>query len=77
MSARHHFKRRLEMIEAKVVNDKVNMKLKGAPIDLLVEIQLLNLDALEAVAKFSNVDVKQLAKEMARILIETIEERGD
>ena len=65
------------MIEAKVVNDKVNMKLKGAPIDLLVEIQLLNLDALEAVAKFSNVDVKQLAKEMARILIETIEERGD
>lgn len=65
------------MIEAKVVNDKVNMKLKGAPIDLLVEIQLLNLDVLEAVAKFSNVDVKQLAKEMARILIETIEERGD
>lgn len=65
------------MIDAKVVNDKVNMRLKGTPIDLLTEIQLLNLNALEAVAEYSNSDVKQLVKEMARILIETIEERGD
>ncbi|MDY5098716.1 MULTISPECIES: hypothetical protein [Clostridia] len=65
------------MIDAKVVNDEVNMRLKGTPIDLLTEIQLLNLNALEAVAEYSNADVKQLVKEMARILIETIEERGD
>lgn len=65
------------MIDAKVVNDEVNMRLKGTPIDLLTEIQLLNLNALEAVAEYSNTDVKQLVKEMARILIETIEERGD
>lgn len=65
------------MIEAKVVNDKVNMRLKGTPIDLLTEIQLLNLNALVAVAEFSKVNVNQLAKEMARILIEPIEERGD
>lgn len=53
------------------------MRLKGTPIDLLTEIQLLNLNALEAVAEYSNANVKQLVKEMARILIETIEERED
>ncbi len=63
------------MIKGVADGEVVNVKLKGTPVDLLTELQLLNMYVLEELAESSNTDAGQLAKEMSRILIETVEER--
>lgn len=65
------------VIKAIVNIEDVEAKLKGSPFDLLTELQILNLYVLEEIVKFCDINATQLAKEMSKILIETIEERSN